>query len=261
MEAFEMINGKNVFEYWADRINGVNYNINPSVPLVLTYSEKASDNPYGYALSPVLGQTSSQIVSVKPELGALADLMVNGRERYTQNFCVAPLQYAPTFYNGETSTNYFEVLFRTPFISGSPISSANLYPNYVPGTQYVNVAEHVKVVDESDNTILSWVNGKLTLSDIAVQQYKLNINDVSVNYAFVKDAAYNTFAGQLTTGSLFGFDLPDPDTGVYPGAGIVTYNNNGATTVANYNLTVAVKVTFKDVAVVTVYVPFNVLVS
>lgn len=271
MEAFQMINNQNVFQYYAT----TGYNIDPNVDLIMTYRFPASHA--GWELNPERGQSPTaspseyQLIYVDPELGSIANSTVFGVNQFGNRLqaLIAPMQYTPTFYNTETWPQFYNVLFLNPFKAGSAaqVGQANLYPNYVPGTQFVDLSKNVYVVDDQGNTIFSNVNGVLTLSNIAGQQYKLQAQDVNVTYAFKQDTYYNQFKGQLTNGSIFGFNLPDPETGIAPGPGVVTYNNNGATTVREFtvaggnNLTVIISVTFDDVSIVTVEVPFQIFIT
>lgn len=262
MEAFAMqnatdvTNGQNVFQYWADPINGINYNVDENVPLGLTYQYNTTPNGYELVPSTTTG-SSDQLIQLVGEL--------------TDRYLVAPLQYVPTFYNTETWDWYFNVLFRNPFIEAGS-GPAKLYPNYVPGVQYVNVAQYVQVNDESGNPILVWdpETQQLALTEeFAVAQYKLS--EFEVSYEFdTANAQYQRFAGQLTKGedgevaSIFEFDgavTVDGNNYEGQGLGVVTYWNNGATTVTSYTFPVIVTVTFPNICQVQIVVPFSVYTS
>lgn len=256
MEAFEMQgatsagNGQNVFDYYAEPINEVNYNVDPMVPLGLTYQHGTT--PDGYAL-------------VSNSVYGSADQLIVLTEELEDATLTAPLQYVPTFYNGETWDWYFNVLFRNPFLPYAT-GTAKLYPNYVPGVQYVNVAQYVQVNDESGNPIVVWnsTSKKLELTQqFAINQYKLST--FTVEYGFdPENVQYQTFAGQLTNGSVFDFDADvtvDGNDYEGQGLGVITYWNNGATTVSQYDFPVLVTITFPGVSKVTVEVPFSVLTS
>ena len=292
MEAFEMINGQNVFDYYANQIfnagtpiEKTTWNINPSIDLILAYQHGTNpDNKYELTDNAGVAGNHSDSYREPIYYGQPEQLIkvVGELDEPETNRLVAPLQYAPTFYNGEVWDWYYNVLFINPFWEDAQ-GPVVLSPNFVPGIQYVDVRPRVQVKDENDNVILTWNN---TLKTLELTNYAINnyvVNNFWVEYGFIGGKynggatvyvpegyekyaqAYEQFSSQLTTNSSFGFDLPvfDINGNVIQGApgvdGVVTYWNNGATQVTPYELMVVAKVHFTNVSVVYVYIPFSVV--
>ena len=85
------------------------------------------------------------------------------------------------------------------------------------------------------------------MSSKATGDYKVVASGVSVAYAFDEEAGdYKTVMDNLSKGSTLDVDAS---------TGVVTWNNEGATLMRNYNLTVIATVTFDDLSVVECEIP------
>ena len=74
----------------------------------------------------------------------------------------------------------------------------------------------------------------------------------SVSYAFVKDATYNTFVGNLVQGSTFDVDNTDGSANKGP----ITFNNLGTRLEKSYQLTLRATVArFENISIVNLDIP------
>lgn len=216
-EAFKMINGQNIFQYYntINNVTAINFNLASSV-------------------SGVTYDSTSHNVALNNEM----------REAYK----VAPMNYDVTLVNGEKCHFTFNIVFQNPFKSASPLKAQTLDGNTI-GKVTVNTQPSVSVIDTQSKTIYSYVNNALILSDIAKNTYKLTDSMMTVKYEFKKDSQYNDFYSQLAISEGAVFECN-------PSTGVVTYDNLGATLVKDYNLTVVATVTIKGISVVTCEIPF-----
>lgn len=215
-EVFEMRNGKNIFQYYntVNNAKAISFSLNPTTQTGVSYTETTGVNG---------------IITLTAAL----------KEAYLY----AGMKYTVTLVNNENCEFYFNIKFRNPFVAGSA-SQVDLNGN-ATGAVTAETAPKVIVNDVDGKTIYSWVNGSLRLSELATNTYK--VAAPTVKYAFVKDATYNKFAGNLDPKATFKIDET---------TGIVTYDNLGATLIPSYKLTVKATVTFADLSEVVINIPF-----
>ena len=138
------------------------------------------------------------------------------------------------------------MLFRS-FVAGSS-NALKIYGNGI-GAQTVDAEPEVRVIDKDNDAIYTYdaATRSLVLSDKATGDYKVVAANVSVAYAFDEEAGdYKTVTDNLSKGSTLDVDAS---------TGVVTWNNEGATLMRNYNLTVIATVTFDDLSVVECEIP------
>ena len=161
----------------------------------------------------------------------------------------AHMKYVVTLDNGETCTFKFNVEFINPFIAGTA-ATVTLDGNAI-GAVTTETAPSVSVVEAAtpDNKVFAWDGTAKKLALVAANAGKYNVAEPTVAFDFVKDKAYEAFAGQLDEKSTFEIDAT---------SGVVTYDNQGAVLQNNHNLTVKATVTFADLSVVTVNIPLTI---
>ena len=101
----------------------------------------------------------------------------------------------------ETCNFSYNVVFVNPFVAGGA-SLVTINGNAI-GKNTGATMPQVLVNDNSKpaNKIYSYVDGKLALSDVAKNTYKLTEDIVNVTFEPVKDEVWNQFTSQLTSGS------------------------------------------------------------
>ncbi len=230
-EVFKMVNGKNIYQY--------------------------------YNQAPVTNVTGIQFLINAGQTGvALSDQVIDGVT--TQNIALTQalaeaqktvkMHYDVDLVNGEKCTQDFNVIFINPF-KGGKLNEVTIDGVKIGGDS-ANAAKSVNVIDIDNETIYNWIaaNSALGLSSTAVSKFKLDPAQVSVSYAFVKDATYNTFAGNLAQGSTF-----DVDNVVGSATkGTITFKNLGTRLDKTYHLTLKATVTFENISIVTLDIPVTV---
>lgn len=227
-EVFKMVNGKNIYQYYnqapVTNTTGIQFVINPGQT--------------GVALSDVVidGVTTQNI--------ALTQALAEAQK-------TVKMHYDVDLVNGEKCTQDFNVIFINPFKAGS--LAAVTIDGVKIGGDSQNAAKSVNVIDIDNETIYNWIvaNNALGLSNTAVSKFKLDPAQVSVSYAFVKDATYNTFVGNLVQGSTFDVDNVDGSQT----KGTITFNNLGTRLEKSYQLTLRATVTFENISIVNLDIP------
>lgn len=174
-EAFEMINGKDIFQYYntaAANVTAISFYLKPDPQSGVQYSD--------------------------------LDHRIWLDEAMTAVKKVGKMEYTVNMVNTEINQAKFNVVFTNPFKAGT--ITARSLSDLIGGDQ-VNTAPSVNVVDNAGATIYSWVTNALQLSSTAVNIYKLtDPNMVSVTYAFKQTSEFTNFVSQLAPGSTFGVD-------------------------------------------------------
>ncbi|MBD5180114.1 MAG: hypothetical protein HDT01_02315, partial [Bacteroidales bacterium] len=225
-EAFQMIDGKNIFAYATEAKNHKNVT---AIDFALATKTPAQTG-VSYATN---AENTDGTIELTAPLAAL----------YKDAF----MQYTVTHVNTEKWTSDFTIRFNNPFKAGSS-STVILNGNEI-GEVTVETAAQVNVIDANSKAIYTWDDKAeaLVLSSLATDTYK--VAEPTVKFTFVENAAYKTFKGNLDSTSTFEID---------EATGVVTYNNQGAVLVPSYNLTVKATVTFADLSVIECEIPFTV---
>ena len=222
-EAFEMIAGKDITQYYADK-----YNVAPTPAIVFALKPNQPDFTY------------------KPYDVALATAM-------TQPTQLANMDYTVTFYNSETKTEDFDVEFRNPFVAGTP-GTIEILGNKIGGdTKQAKPSVIVNSRNEGE-AIYKWdaTTSSLVLTGLATDTYKLTpaLLFPAVTFEFDTTAGnYAQFTSQLAPGSTFG---------VNKSTGEITFKNLGSGLGVECDAVVVATVTFKDLSVVKVRIPVKV---
>lgn len=185
-----------------------------------------------------------------PQTGvAFADNVISLNAPLKTPTLFAPMKYVVTLDNNETCTFYFNVEFINPFIAGTA-ATVTLNGNEI-GAVTAETAPSVNVVEAAApaNKVFAWDATAKKFALVAANADKYNVAEPTVVFDFVKDKAYEAFAGQLDAKSTFKVDAT---------TGVVTFNNQGAQLQNNHNLTVKATVTFADLSVVTVNIPLTI---
>lgn len=208
-EHFKKIGGKDIFGYYSDHKNVVD----------IEFSTKESGV-----------RINNNIISLEKALD--------------REFKVAEVDYAVTLVNGEKCEFSYRVIFENPFVSGS---KQGIVLKDLIGTSTAEAAAQVVVNDNAGRTILSYISGAFSLSQVATETYKVGMPNVK--FAFKKDTAYNNFVGQLVNGTEFNINET---------TGTVTWKNNGTSLAKTQNFTVIATVTFEDLSVVECEIPVTI---
>lgn len=191
-------------------------------------------------------QWAPNVTGVTPITSFNTDQTVKLTAPMTQRDDVKNMTYQVTLVNGETCDFNYNIVFVNPFVNGTK-SGIRIYGNGI-GTNVGETMPKVLVNDNEGSSIYSYNSASkaLVLSDKAIKTYKLTNDIVSVNYAFVKDAAWTELDKNKSQASTLEVDAT---------TGTVTWENQGSTLVKDYDLTVTATVTFKDLSVVTCNIP------
>ena len=230
-QAFEQINNQNIFQYYT--------NANPNVTAIdFDLTTAARNNGVDIA-----------------EVASPRDYNVFLTSALTKLMKIAEMDYTLTLVNAEKPDYKFNVVFKNPFFAGDA-QAVVLHGNTIGG-ETVKTAPKVVVRAQLPNgsdehpLIYSWVTNKLALSSVATSQYKLTDAVVDVKYAFVKDAAYNDFWGQLNH-SVATLECDEE-------SGDVTYDGVDLTLQKDVNLKVKATVTFTNLSEVECIIPVNIV--
>ena len=207
-EHFANMEGENIFEYY-NKVNNVN-------ALQFQWA------------SGITGVTPDPLTSFN------TDETVKLTEAMTKRDDVKNMTYKVTLVNDETCNFNYNIVFVNPFVAGTT-NGISIYGN---GIGENTGATMPQVVVNTSKT--------LVLSSKATDTYKLTNDIVSVEYAFVENAAWTELTSNMSK---------DSKLEVNDVTGVVTWKNQGSTLVKDYNLTVTAKVTFKDLSVVTCNIP------
>lgn len=165
----------------------------------------------------------------------------------TSEYLVKAMRLTQNLVNGEKCSYDYDIVFVNPFVAGNA-NALKIYGNGI-GEQTVDVKSEVRVIDNENDAIYTYnaATKSLVLSSKATGDYKVVASGVSVAYAFDEEAGdYKTVMDNLSKGSTLDVDAS---------TGVVTWNNEGATLMRNYNLTVIATVTFDDLSVVECEIP------
>lgn len=227
-QAFKKINGKDIFQYFADATADASYGNIKANPEI------------------AFGFNGSKPTGVEYGTPTFANHIVGLTQALTSSSKLAPMKYTVELVNTEKLSRNFDVEFINPFVSGTPktivINGNNI------GTQTANAAQSVIVNERNTtNAIYSYVNNALALSSRATDFFKLQSSQVSVSYAWNKNKGdWAAFAEQLPQGS----SLSDVATT----NGIIEYNST-AVLQKDRTLYINATVTFKNLSVVVVEIP------
>ena len=219
-EHFANMEGENIFEYY-NKVNNVN-------ALQFQWA------------SGITGVTPDPLTSFN------TDETVKLTEAMTKRDDVKNMTYKVTLVNDETCNFNYNIVFVNPFVAGTT-NGISIYGNGI-GENTGATMPQVVVKDNEGSNIYSYNNTSktLVLSSKATDTYKLTNDIVSVEYAFVENAAWTELTSNMSK---------DSKLEVNDVTGVVTWKNQGSTLVKDYNLTVTAKVTFKDLSVVTCNIP------
>ena len=187
------------------------------------------------------------VEDVTPTTAQTADFEVALDGAMTSEYLVKAMRLTQNLVNGEKCSYDYDIVFVNPFVAGSS-NALKIYGNGI-GAQTVDVEPEVRVIDKDNDAIYTYdaATRSLVLSDKATGDYKVVAANVSVAYAFDEEAGdYKTVMDNLSKGSTLDVDAS---------TGVVTWNNEGATLMRNYNLTVIATVTFDDLSVVECEIP------
>ena len=222
-EAFEMIGGKDVTQYYADK-----YNVAPTPAIAFALKPNQPDftySPYDVALAKAMTQPTQ----------------------------LAKMDYTVTFYNSETKTEDFGVEFRNPFLAGTP-GTIEILGNKIGGdTKQAKPSVIVNARNEG-TAIYKWDanTSSLALTALAANPYHLTAAQLDPPVKFEFDATagnYAQFKSQLAPGSIFD---------VNASTGEITFKNLGSGLGVECDAVVVATVTFKDLSVVKVRIPVKV---
>lgn len=222
-EHFINKNGVNIFGYCAND----------------TEVRKVKSIGFAWVENPVKGVT--------PATAQTADFEVALDGAMTGEYLVKAMRLTQNLTNGEKCSYDYDIIFVNPFVAGNA-EALKIYGNGI-GAQTIDVKPEVRVIDNDSDAIYTYdaATKSLVLSSKATGDYKVVAANVSVAYAFDKEAGdYKTVMDNLSKGSTLDVDAS---------TGVVTWNNEGATLMQNYNLTVMATVTFEDLSVVECRIP------
>ncbi|MCS3212142.1 hypothetical protein NXX89_11965 [Bacteroides thetaiotaomicron] len=167
-------------------------------------------------------------------------------EAMTKRDDVKNMTYKVTLVNDEICNFNYNIVFVNPFVAGTT-NGISIYGNGI-GENTGATMPQVVVKDNEGSNIYSYNNTSktLVLSSKATDTYKLTNDIVSVEYAFVENAAWTELTSNMSKDSRLEVD---------DATGVVTWKNQGSTLVKDYNLTVTATVTFKDLSVVICNIP------
>ena len=218
-EHFEMINGKNVFQYY-NTVNNVKS---------LEFQWKSGVT----GVTPGANQVQKADFTV-----ALSQAMTKGTE-------VKNMTYKTVLVNGEECNFDYNIVFVNPFKAGAG-KGISVYGNGI-GENIGETMPQVLVMDNDNDIIYSYdVNaGSLALSDKATDDYKVAVP--TITYTFDNtEADYRELVNNMSQGSILNVDA---STGVF------TWKNQGAKLKRDYYLTVVAKVTFANLSEVQCRIP------
>lgn len=222
-QAFTTVNGKNIFQYFADRNANIKFGNVQSTPEI----------QFGFV------GAHAGVAYGAPEF---SDHIVGLTEALTGNKTVK-MDYTILLVNGEKKQNDFGVQFLNPFAAGTP-AKIEIDANRI-GVQSADASKSVIVVENGNsNKIYSWVNNSLALSSLATGTYKLQNSQVSVSYA------WNTSKGDYKA---FTENLPG-DSKLDLNGSMITYTAT-ANLVPTRTLYLTATVTFEDLSKVTMEIP------
>ena len=187
------------------------------------------------------------VEDVTPTTAQTADFEVALDGAMTSEYLVKAMRLTQNLVNGEKCSYDYDIVFVNPFVAGNA-NALKIYGNGI-GEQTVDVKSEVRVIDNENDAIYTYnaATKSLVLSSKATGDYKVVASGVSVAYAFDEEAGdYKTVMDNLSKGSTLDVDAS---------TGVVTWNNEGATLMRNYNLTVITTVTFDDLSVVECEIP------
>ena len=215
-EHFEKIGGKDIFGYY----NAVNNVVD------LDFAWKLGTT--GVEALPATVDNTTYV--------SLSDAMTTAQ-------ATKVMTYTVTLKNTETCKFEYNIIFTNPFVA---VSTTGIEMIDGIGVNTGDVKSCVKVNDTDNKLIASYVNGVFTLSDRALDTYKLTDQITSIKYAFKANTDYNTIMSQKDAKSTLAVD---------PATGVVTWDNQGTALQGAYNLVVNATVTFEDLSVVTCEIP------
>lgn len=215
-EHFELRAGQNIFEYY----NSVN-----------------NTKAISFEWADANGVTPAGPFSTNEELKLSAAMTVPEIEKQ--------MNYKVTLNNDETCNFSYNVVFVNPFVAGGA-SLVTINGNAI-GKNTGATMPQVLVNDNSKpaNKIYSYVDGKLALSDVAKNTYKLTEDIVNATFEPVKDEVWNQFTSQLTSGSTLSVNKT---------TGEVVWQNEGTVLAKDLDFKVKATVTFTDLSVVSCYI-------
>lgn len=219
-EHFANLEGENIFEYY-NKVNNVN---------ALQFQWATG----------ITGVTPDPLTSFN------TDETVKLTEAMTKRDDVKNMTYKVTLVNDEICNFNYNIVFVNPFVAGTT-NGISIYGNGI-GENTGATMPQVVVKDNEGSNIYSYNNTSktLVLSSKATDTYKLTNDIVSVEYAFVENAAWTELTSNMSKDSRLEVD---------DATGVVTWKNQGSTLVKDYNLTVTATVTFKDLSVVICNIP------
>ena len=225
-EAFKMIDGKNVYEYYntINNADAIKFAFDPT-------------NLTGATLTDATNTTATdQTVALDAEM--------------TEAYKIVGMQYDVTLVNGEKCNFKFNIVFQNPFKAGK--SNQVVLDGTDPAAVLLPTMPEVNVVDTKNAAIYTYDKAAkaLVLSNIATGTYKLVDSQVSVKYAFdTKFGNFETFKSNLAPGATFEIDEE---------TGVITYDNLGASLATSYNLQVIATVTIDNISIVECKIPVKV---
>ncbi|MDE7427543.1 MAG: hypothetical protein K2M79_07070 [Muribaculaceae bacterium] len=228
-QAFEGINGKDIFQYYCDRSANIKFGNVASNPVIaFGFSGNHAGVAYG-----------------APDF---ADHYVGLTSALTADSKRVTMNYTIKLVNGEVISNPFGVEFINPFIAGA--GKTVTVDASEPGT-YTKSAKPSVLVNErnSNNVIYSWdASAKnLVLSSRATSWFKLKPSQVIVTYEWdTTTSEYKEFMNNVNVGSS---SLSNPDAD-----GTFTFFTT-ANLVRNYQLNIKATVTFENLSQVVVNIP------
>lgn len=224
-EHFKLVNGQNIFNYYATSTEVKNVQAGS---LVFNWTE----------------------TDVTPNGNITADADLELDHAMSKSEEIKNMNYQFKLINGETCKTAYKVVFVNPFKAGTA-AGVSLNGNS-PGDQTAATAPKVIVMDTKDGKdIYKWdaTASALKLTTTATDVYKVSATTISVTYAWVTDANYNNFVSQLTKPA---------DQLKLDNNGNVTWNNDGATLNSDKSLKVEATVTFADLSIVKVTIPVTI---
>ena len=230
-QAFKKMNGKDIFQYFADPSVDKSYANILSVPAI----------NFGFYGTPTQGVAYGNPPFANHIVGLTQPLATASKQ--------APMQYEVTLVNQEILTRNFIVEFINPFVEGNP-NPLTIRGNYL-GTQTADAAKAVIVNERNSNpteAIYSYVGGALALSPRATDFFKINPNQVTVSYAWnTQKGDWQAFAEQLPEGSSLTLN---GSTIEYVASAVLQLDRT---------LYINATVTFEDLSVVVVEIPVKFL--
>ena len=222
-EHFAKVDGDDIFTYYAG-INNVQ-----AGGLSFKISD-VKDDVVNVASTDIAAINAANEVALKTELA--------------KPYEIVRVDYTTKLINNESCDFKYYVVFQNPFVNASD-KGTTLYGNGI-GTNTVDVKPYVAVETTDGDDIYTYTkNNKLELSKIATDNYKIT-NEPVVTYAFKKDAAYNNLVSQISNQSKLEVNQT---------TGVVTWQNQGTSLVADHQLTVIATVKFAGISVVTCEIP------